>query len=114
VTNPSELHPLALAFIGDAVMNLHVKERIIADVKVNALHKQASSMVSAKAQAQRYDALKFEGAEAEIASRAFNAKHNTVPKSCTLLEYRKATALEAVIGYNWILKNYERVGEILK
>ena len=110
----NQLHPLALAFIGDAVMGLKVKQQIVADVKVNELHKRASQLICAKSQSKLYDALQLTGDETDIANRAFNAKHHTVPKNCTLVEYRKATALEAVIGYNWLQKNYERVEEILK
>ena len=111
--NVVQFHPLALAFVGDAVMGLIIKERIVADVKVNELHKTASRLISAKSQAILYDGLALTEREKEIANRAFNAKHHTVPKNCTLLEYRKATALEAVIGYNWLLKNYQRVEELL-
>lgn len=108
------MHPLALAFIGDAVMGLKVKERIIDDVKVNELHKTASGLICARAQAKLYESLSLTDEEAEIAHRAFNAKHHTTPKNCTLLEYRKATALEALIGFHWLKGNHTRVEEILK
>ena len=112
----TQKHPLALAFIGDAVMNLLVKEQIVTtnNTRVNDLHKQASAILSAKAQAVLYDKLPLTQAEREVATRAFNAKHNTVPKNCTLAEYRSATALEAVIGYNWLLGNRKRVEELIK
>ena len=112
-------HPLALAFIGDAVMSLVVRKRMVlsANMKVDRLHKESSQVVCAKAQSKRYDSLLennlFTDEEAALAHRAFNAKHNTVPNNCTLCEYRKATALEAVIGYNFLLGNTARVEELI-
>jgi len=98
-------NPLILAFVGDAVHTLQVRQQLMAnDCKVADLHKLASSECCAKAQAKKYDELydSFTQNEKEIANRARNAKHNTVPKSCTLTEYQKATAFEAVIGYRYL------------
>ena len=105
-------NPLILAFIGDAVHTLNVRAQLAAaDAKVSDIHKSAILKCCAKSQAAEYDALygSFSDIEKDIANRARNAKHNTVPKSCTLAEYQKATALEAVLGYRYLIqKNKEK------
>jgi len=109
-------NPLALAFMGDVVMSLYVREQLLEkDGKVCDLHMQESRRVCARAQSVRFDEIKegFDEIEQGIASRARNAKHNTVPKNCSLHEYRQATALEAVIGYNWMVGNKERVMDLV-
>ena len=108
-------NPLVLAFVGDAVQTLFVRENLSsADAKIAALHKSASQIVCAAAQAKRFDEIytTLTDIEKDIANRARNAQHNTVPKSCTPGEYHKATALEAVIGYNYLSGNKERAKEI--
>jgi len=110
-------NPLVLAFVGDAVQTLYEREKLCSeDAKVNTLHKQASVTVCATAQAKQFDRASalFTETEHNIANRARNAGHNTVPKSCTLEDYKKATALEAVIGYNYLSGNKKRVEEILE
>ena len=98
-------NPLILAFIGDAVHTLRIRQELATqDLKVGDLHKIASQQCCASAQAKELDVLyeTFTETEKEIANRARNAKYNTIPKSCTLVEYQKATALEAVLGYRYL------------
>ena len=54
ITNAKQMSPLTLAFLGDAVFELMVRERLIqkGNAPVNKLHKQAVKMVCAAAQAQ--------------------------------------------------------------
>jgi len=109
-------NPLTLAFVGDAVQTLHVRMALAqTDIKAKELHKRASAIVCATAQAKRFDEIfdNFTAAEKDIAMRARNTDHNTVPKSCTIAEYHKAKALEATIGYNYLLGNTKRVNEII-
>ncbi|MCL2586691.1 MAG: Mini-ribonuclease 3 [Firmicutes bacterium] len=98
--------PLALAFLGDAVITFFIRSFLVndADNKINVLHKRASSYENAKTQAQVYDTLKLTEEEKDLAQRAFNAKVNTKAKNATLCEYRKATALEALVGF-WHMNN---------
>jgi len=51
--------------------------------------------------------------EADIANRARNAKHNTIPKSCTPCDYNKATAFEAILGYHMLTMNEARLAFLL-
>lgn len=110
-------NPLILAFIGDAVHTLYVRENLAnVDAKIGELHKQASKQVCATTQSIKYDKMvnSFCEIEKEIANRARNISHNTMPKNCNPSEYHKATALEAVIGYNYLLGKTERVEELCK
>ena len=107
---------IALAFVGDAVLTLCTRAELVTkhDLKPAELHKRASAFDCAKAQAQAFDQVlpHLTDVEADIARRARNSETNTVPKSCTLAEYKKATALEAVIGYNYMIGGIERVVEL--
>jgi len=106
--------PLALAFVGDAYMSLVVRKGLVegVDYKVAKLHDIVSKIVCAKNQSKLFDKLFDELTEVErdIANRARNSSVNTVPSSCTLAEYKKATALEAVIGFNVLVGDLDRAG----
>ena len=111
------LNALTLAFVGDAVMTLRVRESLATDpAKVGDLHKRTAARICAAAQSAHFDrvAPMLDETERDIATRARNAKHHTVPKNASLADYIKATALEAVIGYNHLTGNKNRVEEILK
>ena len=115
MTDIKSLNSLILAFVGDAVMTLHVREGLAHEnAKVGDLHKRTSSKVCASAQSALYDKLAdtFDETEQDIATRARNAKHHTVPKNAKLSDYIKATALEAVIGYNHLTGNHDRVKQL--
>ena len=108
---------LALAFVGDSVMDLLTREKLVQNTNFNVaiLHKQASSVVCARAQSKCFLEIEPQLTEDEldVARRARNAKHHTTPSNCSLTEYRNATALEAVIGYNWLSGNKERCAELI-
>ncbi|MCL2850799.1 MAG: ribonuclease III [Firmicutes bacterium] len=108
---------LVLAFVGDAYMSLVIRKELAANgFKVAKLHDMASKIVCAKAQAELFDKI-FEGlsdVEKDIANRARNASVNTVPSSCSLAEYKKATALESVIGFNVLTGNEKRAIDLIK
>ena len=110
-------NPLALAFLGDAVIKQWVSRILVENTSVdlNTLHRRAASIVCARNQSELYEKIKPTLTEVEenIASRAFNAKHKTTPKNCTLKEYRGATALEALIAYHSLRGNEARLNEIL-
>lgn len=110
-------HPLALAFAGDAVWTLYVRERLvnITDYKVGELHARTAEMVCAGAQSKFFAVIEphLTEQEQEIARRARNTHNNTVPKNATLADYKRATAFEAVIGYNHLCGNKERIAELI-
>ena len=111
-------NPLALAFIGDTVWDLLVRQRLLnTSARVNALHRKATSMVNACAQAEalvRVDPLLTE-AERDIVRRGANAhcKHVT-PKNQDPVDYRHATGLEALIGWLYLSGQQTRVRELFE
>lgn len=114
----NQLNPLSLAFLGDAVFTLFVREYTLAchDGKSGALHKMTSALVCAEAQAKMLDGIADELSETEreIARRARNCHNNTKAKNASLSVYKKATALEGVLGYLWISDKHDRATELMK
>ncbi|AEF93092.1 ribonuclease III [Desulfotomaculum nigrificans CO-1-SRB] len=113
-----ELPSLVLAYIGDAVYELAIRDFLVAQglCKVNQLHRTAVKYVRAGAQARALFALEGKLSETEMAvvRRGRNAKSGTVPKGADVLEYRHATALEALIGYLYLQGQHQRLQEIIK
>ncbi len=114
------LTPSGLAFIGDAVHTLYIRERAIAhsDVVVGTLHTTVTKMVNASAQAKVFDELVSRGAftadEADVARRAKNAHLHSKAKTASSTDYHKATALEAVIGYVHLSGDKDREHALLE
>lgn len=114
------LTPVSLAFIGDAVHTLFVRERLAekSDCVVGTLHTAASRLVNAKTQAAVYDRLDADGffteEEADVARRAKNAHLHSRAKTASPTDYHKATALEAVIGYVHIAGGSDREHRLLE
>lgn len=112
------LHPLVLAFVGDAVHELWLKTELAthSDAKAGSLHKTAGKLLSAKEQSIIAEKLKdfFDDEEKEIFRRARNCHNNTSAKNATLDEYKKATGLEAVLGYRFLIGDTDRAENILK
>lgn len=119
-TRIQRLTPVGLAFIGDAVHTLYVREYVTAstDGVVGTLHTAASRLVNAKCQAAVLDELLSSNAitaeEADVARRAKNAHLHSRAKTASSDDYHKATALEAVIGYVHVSGNMERERELLE
>lgn len=114
---PGELNPLALAYIGDAVYEVYVRQHALslANHRPHALHRRSSSYVSAKAQAKALHALMPSLTEEEkrIVMRGRNAKSGTVPKNADVAEYRYSTGFECLIGYLYYGKRTGRLAEIM-
>ena len=104
-------HPqvLSLAFLGDAVITFYIRSYLVnePEEKLGVLHKRASTYENAGNQARVFDRLELTQDEADLANRAHNAKVNTKAKNATLSDYRKATALEALVGY-WHTKGEQQ------
>ena len=107
---------LELAYLGDALYDLYVREHLIArGGRGHAMHRAAVSLVCAHAQSEALarvtDALT--DAEAAVVRRARNA-HQSPPRNADPGEYHHATALEALIGYLHITGQDARMREILE
>ena len=115
-----QLNSLALAYMGDAVLEQYVREHLLRSgrVKPNTLHKEATKYVSAKAQAKvvhhMLDAKFLSDEEEAILRRGRNAKSGTVPKNTDLQTYKYSTGFEAVIGSLYLQGQAERVREIIE
>lgn len=108
---------LTLAYIGDAVFELLIRTVLVrtAQMPVNRLHRQASRLVNAEMQARMAEDLleEFTEEEAAVFHRGRNAKANTHAKNASIIDYRKATGLEAVCGYLYLKGNMERLVSLL-
>ena len=112
------MSPIVLAFIGDAVYSLYVREKnaFTTNFKTGELNNKTSSKVCAKAQAELADALLEEFTEEELAifKRGRNAKKPAKSKSCSVVEYNKSTGLEAVIGFLYVTGQRERINKLME
>jgi ribonuclease-3 family protein len=113
---PNELSPLTLAFIGDTVFDLLVREDLIcqANRPANDLHNLAVQKVKASAQAHSVDKLMPILSEDEISvfKRGRNAKSGHLPKNASQSDYHMATGLESLFGYLYLTDNIERIKEL--
>ncbi|WP_082789963.1 Mini-ribonuclease 3 [Paenibacillus sp. GM2] len=107
------LPPLALAYIGDAVFEVAVRQHVMAkpNLRPHHLHGQSTQYVSAKAQARLLALLEPELTEEEkdIVRQGRNAKSGTVPKNANVIDYRQATALESLVGYLYYTGAHDRL-----
>lgn len=111
------MNPVVLAFIGDAVYSLFVREKVAfeTDFKSGKLNEITAKIVQATAQAKTSDALMpyFTEEEVEIFRRARNAKKPSHSKNAKISDYNKSTGFEAVIGFLYVTGNYDRLNFIL-
>lgn len=117
IARPEDLPVLVLAYAGDAVYELAVRERLIGAglVKVNRLHSETVKYVNAGAQAKALHALEgmFTEDEAAIVRRGRNARSPHTPRSAGMIDYRRSTALECLIGYLYLKGDTIRLSEIM-
>ena len=114
-----QINILVLAYLGDTIYEDYIREYLISlgINNVNELQKESVKYVSAKGQAEFLKKLMdidfFSEEELKIIKRARNHKTVSHPKSCYIITYKYATALEALIGYLKIQKNIKRIDEII-
>ena len=110
--------PLTLAYIGDAIYEIVIRTRLVteANTQVSKLHKRASNLVKAHTQAEIITSLLEELTEEEmqIYKRGRNAKTVTMAKNATMADYRKATGLEALVGYLYLTDRFDRLVSLIK
>lgn len=114
--NPKQLSPLNLAFIGDCIYEILVREALVCDANrpVNDLHKESVKYVSAKAQTKAFHKIEDSLTEDEMAifKRGRNAKVGHNPKSASQGEYHIATGVEALFGYLYLTEQTDRIKEL--
>ena len=110
--------PLTLAFVGDCVFDLIIRTVIVerANRSPHDLHKMKSAIVKAKTQAELGEIIQdlLTDEEAAVYKRGRNAKSGSIAKNASIGDYRKATALEALMGYLFLLNQEDRILFLVK
>ena len=110
--------PLTLAYIGDAVYDLIFRTVVVLEgnASANKLHNKTIQFVKAPAQALLIEAIMEELLPEELAvyKRGKNAKPYTMAKNATMGEYKRATGLEALMGYLYLTDQTERALQLIQ
>lgn len=115
--NPNLLSPSVLAFVGDAVYGLYVRQHL---AEVNRpsgeLHKLSVKLVNASAQANAFALIENLLTEKELSvfKRGRNFHTSTTPKSATNKEYHTATGLECLFGFLQLSGEKSRADELFE
>ena len=111
------LSPLTLAFTGDAVFSLFVREMLVCDANrpVGKLHKLSVNWVKAEAQSKGMRAILplLTEKETEVFKRGRNAHTSHTPKNQSGCDYHYATGFEALVGYLYLKDETERLSLLL-
>ena len=116
--DPRQLSPLTLAFVGDCVFELFVREKLVCqgNCPVKKLHQRSVEQVCASAQSrfsQKLFPLLTEE-EQQVYQRGRNAHVNHVPKHASVADYHAATAFETLFGYLYLSGRIERLRELFQ
>ena len=113
-----EYSPLTLAYIGDSIYDLIIKSIVVnvGNRPVKELHRQTSRFVKASAQSQMMRVLQDKLTEEEhgVYKRGRNAKSVSPAKNQSVTDYRRATGFEALMGYLYLNREWERMLELVK
>lgn len=116
--NPNTLSPITLAFIGDAVYSLIIREELVisSDKPADRLHKMSAKKVSAVSQCEAINAVmdKLTEEEIDVFKRGRNAATSHTPKNASGRDYHYATGFESLIGFLYLSRRYERIKEIYR
>jgi len=106
-----EMSPLALAFVGDAVLELLVRARLVGTTRLqpNRLHTVATHYVSAHAQNRELELIE---PMLTVLRRGKNASKATVAKHATVQEYRASTGFECLLGWLYLQGRNDRIEEL--
>ena len=111
------LNGVQLACVGDTIYDLYARTQVLEahDGCVRELHRRAVAHVNARAQAQAFAAVEplLTEEEADVARRGRNA-HSRPPKNQDPGDYARATALEALCGYLFLMGRKERLDELMR
>ena len=112
------INTTALAFMGDAVFEMQVRAHLLEKGEIHAdrLHKEAVRFVKAEAQAELLKAMLSDLSEEELAlvKRARNRKSATKPKNADPVDYKWATAFEALLGHLFLAEKNDRLEELIQ
>lgn len=110
--------PLTLAYIGDGIYDLIIRTMVIhqGDKQVQKLHLETSALVNAGTQSKMMRTLQEQLTEEEHAvyKRGRNAKSVSPAKNQSVTDYRRATGFEALLGYLYLKKEWQRILDLVK
>lgn len=110
------MNPVVLAFVGDAVYTLLVRERLALSLKYKTgeLDRRTAQIVSAHGQSEALNKILplMTEEEEEIFKRGRNAKKPTKSKNASVGEYVRSTGFEALLGYLYLTGQMERLEEL--
>ena len=117
--DPRKMNPTALAYIGDAVYEVYIRRHVLEkeQVHVDRIHQAAVRYVRADGQAKAVrKMLASEGfltaEETALVKRTRNRKFASKPKHADPVDYKLATAFEALMGFLYLSGDTERMNEI--
>ena len=114
----TQLNGLALAYIGDAVYEVFIRQYLLETGKTrpNDLHKSATTFVSAKGQSNLIKEMLEIGylteEEEGIFKRGRNAKSHSSAKNADVATYRASTGFESLMGYLHMTGQTDRLKEV--
>ena len=112
-----EYSPLALAYIGDSIYESIVRSIVVGKEhkSIKDLHNISIKYSNAAFQSKVVDIIKDILTEEEVSiyKKARNSNKSSLAKNQSAKDYRRATGLEALIGYLFISKNYKRLEELI-
>ena len=109
----NEYSPLVLAYMGDAALEVLVRQRLILEGQTASgkMNKLALSFVKATEQSKAVDLIlpHLTEEEQDVYKRGRNAHGISAPKSAATGEYRRATGFEALFGWLYMTEQKERM-----
>ena len=113
-----EISPLALAFVGDSVLELLVRQRLVEYHRMapGRLNAEKVKYVSARAQFREEQLLEplFTTEEMDVFKRGRNASRTAVSKHATPEEYRASTGFECLLGWLYLRGDTARIGQLFE
>ena len=113
-----ELSTEALAYLGDSVLEIRVREKLVKEgiSSSGELNRASLSYVKASEQAAAMRRILpvLSEEEEQVFKRGRNMSGGNVPKSATMSEYRTATGMEVLFGYLHYLGRADRIDELFE
>ena len=114
----NEISTPALAYLGDCVIELCVREHLVLSGLSTSAHLNAEALryvrASAQAKAMKNIFPLLTEEEEAYFRRGRNIGHTNVPKSATVSVYRTATGMEVLFGFLHLAGRTERIKELFR
>lgn len=115
--DPKQMSPLVLAYIGDSIYDLVIRTYLLnkGNMPVNKINRHACALVKAETQSKLIVFLEPQLTDMErgVYKRGRNAKSYTSAKNATIVDYRRATGFEALMGYLYLSGRYDRLTSLV-